>query len=112
MTSSFFLPMTFQLHDTIKDSVGDKVKNDYKRDGDDVFSFSIDILHYLVGSLFGFLMFPDISWPLVFCLVVVVVLFLLLVFLCVSFTVVAVVDVVVVVVVVVVVGYVCECVCV
>ena len=65
--------MTFQLHDIIKDNVGDKVKNDYKRGGDDVFSFSIDILHYLVGCLLRFLMFPDISWPLVFCLFVVVV---------------------------------------
>ena len=71
----FFLLVTFQLHDMIKDSVGNKVKNEYERGGDDVFSFSIDILHYLVGSLLGFLMFADISWPLVFCLLVVVVLF-------------------------------------
>ena len=40
----------FQLHDIVKDTVGDKIKTDYKRDGDDVFSFSIDLLNYAVGS--------------------------------------------------------------
>ncbi|KAK7089411.1 hypothetical protein V1264_024412 [Littorina saxatilis] len=43
-----FLAKNSALHSTIKEKVGDKVKDDYDETGNDVFSFAINMLNYLL----------------------------------------------------------------
>lgn len=49
VVGGLFLAKDSVLHDKIKDTVGDKVKDEFTTDGKDVFSFAINILHYLLG---------------------------------------------------------------
>lgn len=60
-----FLAKESILHKTIKDKVGDKVKTDFVAKGNDVFSFSINIMQYLMGccGIRGWEDFPGAKPP-------------------------------------------------
>ncbi|XP_076457509.1 tetraspanin-1-like [Babylonia areolata] len=49
VVGGLFLAKDSVLHDKIKSTVGDKVKDEFDADGKDVFSFAINILQYLLG---------------------------------------------------------------
>ncbi|KAL8573887.1 hypothetical protein ACOMHN_029335 [Nucella lapillus] len=49
VVGGLFLAKDSVLHNTIKESLGDKVKDEFEADGDDAFSFAINIMHYLLG---------------------------------------------------------------
>ncbi|KAK7105450.1 tetraspanin-18B-like [Littorina saxatilis] len=48
VVGGLFIAEDTVLHDEIKKTVGDKVKNDFQANGTDVFDFSINMLHYLL----------------------------------------------------------------